>query len=292
MSFLFGLVLTSVGPVLSAHAQIRSAAICTEAFENDPSTNKPWLDQIWGAMDGCKNFVNTMNSMGASDFFFSTNQGEHHALETQSGVWEDMVENEDILYWVGHSGAWSTHGANLAGFKFQDRVFGENLRLGNEGRRLSVLAMHGCMVLEPNTITKGSNIIVQTSSGPVDTGVVAIDDAVQNVAPRWAATLAAGVRVLLGSWNTFIIGDSSHKGTVSGVGSDFATYMSNGMGISEAWWRAAYDGNSGNNPAAYATGANSADCHNRLLNMNLQNMNTSTFTPRWQTGWVRCEGLW
>jgi hypothetical protein len=107
-----------------------------------------------------------------------------------------------------------------------------NMRLGDTSRQLMVLASFSCSTL-------------QTSDG--NAAVLA----------RWSGAFSGGLVMTLGGHNLLYQGNPQSA-------TEFASRMQDGEAIGQAWLESTWYADNRNAPSAMATGANEADCWNRM----------------------------
>ncbi len=212
-----------------------------------------WQTSLPNACESAQQFSQLMLGSGATKVFQYENATGSIGTRTLEDAYDVVtkVEDADIMYFVGHGGAFSKSGASFPAHRRGLRAFSKNMRLGDEGRGLSILALQACAVGAwwPRHSGDGTS----TPEYPV----------AEILPKRWGAAMRGGLRIVVTAWD--------HGRDTADHGMWFAINLRLGYPIEEAWRRASQDSHSGNDPAAFATGTDNANCWDRLSNMRLAN---------------------
>jgi hypothetical protein len=197
------------------------------------------------------------------------------------------IEQVDIAYLATHSGAWHWFGADFAGKNFTEtggggtggfgvEAYSKRMRLGDEQRGLSVLALNGCTAVAG--AARGAGNGTTTPKYKV----------LEDYWTRWNGVFRGGLRIVLGNWDSQI--------SNSTIGSLFGKYVKQGLPLGTAWYRADREGKNTNDTAWGSFGNGESDCNSRMDSMTLQAMD---WFPRrrdgeiswWCRRWFSHDGI-
>lgn len=244
-------------------ADVKYGMICTQSSQPTPSKPDGWLGPYADLWAGCTEFHQALDPSGTRRFYWDSRHGEHHGFEEDS-PWESDIESTDLALIVGHGGAWSRMGADIAGYRISDEVFSKKMRLGDEGLGLSIFAIFACSTLAPYAADAGQR------PGPEDWwgNAVRFYHAEEDIAARWWKAMQGGLRIIVGSWD--VMYTDCGRASVRNFGRNLAA----GTGVWEAWRKASMDACSNQNPAVVASGTSRSNCLSRLNGIKLTNFNS------------------
>ncbi len=225
---------TAVANTQSYHSPLRIGVRCQNDYQNGWA---PSIDMYSMCGDY---FIPTISQTDNVDFYFNL-EGAQPAFQTGSGAEVCSgcggVNSVDFLFMGTHGGNWSNTDAVYAMWDYWTVASSANMRLGDVGQQLKILATYACDTFN-------------TSEG--------------HFIDRWYPAYAGGLKEGLGG-HDFLYDGNSQKGW------EFAARMQNGEPISNAWNEAVWYADNDNHPSAAVTGADSGDCWNRM-GMNLGTM--------------------
>lgn len=287
-----GTLAIALGLSGSAYA-LRYGAICNSSYAINPTGalntdgKQNWqVNQVNGPA-ACNAFLSHLSpSSNAWRFNWNTDHGEIHALEKQWPRWEsDYVESADIMFYLGHGGAFTVSDWLTAGAPYNDLVSSKDMCLGSTlpgatqatGQRgLSVLAIDSCYSLTPNpTLPAGVNKTGTEPPLPATATTPAInfparpfqDAAIGTVMGHWQHAMSCGLRMINGTWHEMAI---DRADVLAG---NYGTYLNNGRTFVDAWQAASSDQTpSQHAPATITSGLTPADCMDNLNNLKLSNL--------------------
>ncbi len=233
-----------------------------------------WQGELPNACASAEGFRDGMIAAGSTKVFNYNGTGTigTRILEDANDVWS-KVEDVDIMYLVGHGGAWSRSGASFPSYRDGLRAYSKNMRLGDEGRGLAVLVAQVCAVGAwwPRNAGDGTS----TPSYEVT----------ETLPIRWSSAFRGGLKLLLTSWD--------HGKDTKTNGAKFAANLSAGYTFQEAWKKAAFDSHGDNDPSVAATGTTTANCWDRLNDLKASNIRSTAY-PRLQDNQVGafCQNFW
>lgn len=230
---------------------------CQKSFEGRPD---PWLSTIEYANNRCNNFSNQMDNTTPRYFYFNLHGAQSHFYEDQYGENLD-TDNVDLCVVHSHGGSNSIE-AWISMWDWYTRAYFQNMRLGDDGRQLSILSQYVCSTLN-------------NSDGKFGT--------------RTANAWRGGLKYMTGS----------HDGLVSSYWTDdcladYAEYLQDGDKIKYAWRDGMYDTYEYQDIAVFATGSATYICDYRRDNMRWSNFDDNTTFPRLRDNTLKnaCGSFW
>ncbi|XXY51343.1 DUF6345 domain-containing protein [Sorangium sp. So ce269] len=225
-----------VEPVESVEQPIietrRYAAECTDAYQNN------WQGALAGAWTVCDRFVAELDNGSILDFYYDLH-GSAWFWHDGGDQEPDGLEEVDLFFTLTHGGAISAADAVWAMWDQNVLATTSNMRLGDEGRGLSILAQDSCETLK-------------------------IDS---NTWDRWDSVFRGGLRGTVGSHGTLNLGSAEFD-----LGKVFAQRLNAGDTVTTAWF-VANDTTAFNNQdtAVMFTGTDWGNCTNRRDTMTWSN---------------------
>ena len=214
-----------------------------------------WQNTLPYSWARCSNFNDELDDTDTKIWYYNL----------QGGKWwwegsgdQEGLETVNIVFANTHGGAWSNDSV-WAMWDQGDLAESGNMRLGNESWGTMIFSTYSCETL------KYDDGLMWTRMGPIFRG---------------------GLYISTGSQHTVWAG-----WTTDDVGADYADNLQHGYSIKEAWHDGAADWYVDNDLAVMTTGANSADCSNRMSFMTWQNIASWPRLRDSQIGWY-CYVAW
>lgn len=225
-------VLTSLITISALYADNWVGAKSQDQFESG------WLSASTYRHMTCGNFVNKMDSYSDStrQYWTEIKGAKWRYLEGDGEGYGYGIDNVDIYMNCSHGGI-SGNSFTIAMWDENDLVYSSQMRLGDDGRGLSIYTSYDCGQMNP-------------SSG---------------WSTRWSYLFKGGLRYASAFW-----GSSYNSEDTQYFGRHYAENLHNGLSLKYAWLNA-MDDYAGNTPAVMATGISSSSCDSRLSNMNWSN---------------------
>jgi hypothetical protein len=208
------------------HPRIEVGTRCQQEYQNGWQQDVGNSD-VWRR---CGNFNSQIGQTDNVDFYYNLH-GAKTVLEKTGdncGTGCGAADAVDLLYMNTHSGV----NATAAFWTMWDQgqyAVTSNMRLGDNGRQLMILATFSCSTL-------------LTSDG--------------NVWTRWFPPFAGGLVMTLGAHNLLYAGNDQSA-------TEFASRMQDGEPIGLAWLESTWYADNQNAPSAMFVGANADDCGRR-----------------------------
>lgn len=235
------------------HSPMHVGIRCQDDFEGN------WANTIDTYSMCGGNFLPTIQRTDWVDFYFNLHGASvafknGDPAETCNGC--GGADSVDFFFMNTHGGNWSNTDAVYAMWDWWSVASTANMRLGEAGQQLKILATYACDTF-------------QTSDG--------------HFIDRWYPAFAGGLRVGLGA-HDLVYDGNSQKGT------EFASRMQDGEPIGQAWNEAVWYADNNNHPSVAVTGVNSDDCWNRM-GANLASVQWTPSLRDGQIGYV-CWAGW
>ncbi len=212
-------------PLVDAGGKTGSA--CQKEYQNGWQTT---LNYAWA---NCSRFN---NEIGNTQFYYNLHGAEPYWEVTYDYY---MPEAVDLFYSETHGGAW-TGEAVWAMWDDGDLASSDDMMLGNENERLSILSTYSCATL-------------------------AHDD----IPGRYWRIMGGGTRFTTGSHDKFYDGSTTDE-----VGEDYADNLKDGDSIRYAWRDGVSDWYFAQDATAMTTGSSQSNCSNRRSGMKWNNYNS------------------
>jgi len=216
------------------------------SYQDDWQASNIWID------NQANGFREEMVAGGAAMFFSrDLGVGMEYQLEDSSlnSNADDTVGSDSVdIVLIG------THGGengSLTMWEKDHRAYVFRMRLGDDGRQLSLLALWACDTMDENG--SGANALDRFA--------------------RWANAFSGGLRYAVGFHNDHMLSITTNED-----GEDFAKKLNEGMTIRNAFnyamtdWAQDIGIMDDHDPTVAASGRNASDCERRLNGMTLDNM--------------------
>jgi len=210
---------------------------CTETYQNN-SSGVPWQALLPGAYTVCSRFNTELDNGSIFEFYYDMSGKQYYWHDTGDQA-DNSLEDVDLFFTLTHGGAINSTQAAWAAWDNNSLIVTSSMRLGDEGRMLSIFAQDSCETLKVDA----------------------------NTWARWDSVFQGGLRATVGSHGTLNLGTAEYD-----VGKVFAQQLNAGATIMNAWF-VANDTTAYNNQdtAVMFTGANQTDCENRRAGMTWNN---------------------
>lgn len=208
---------------------------CQEAFENG------WAVELRYAYRTCRRFNEELEETDTRLFYHNL-EGARWRFETDND--QNGLERVHLAFVLTHGGR-DLDGDQKAVWAMWDEWVDANswnMRLGNEGRGLSIFASYAC---ETHTVGDG------------------------HAWERWRNPFKGGLRYTVGSHGNLATGLPTDE-----CGQEFADNLQDGDVIYEAWRKAVREPSVDQDATAIASGYDAPDCYNRRDNMTWQNFSS------------------
>ncbi|MFZ5892996.1 MAG: DUF6345 domain-containing protein [Myxococcota bacterium] len=205
---------------------------CTESYESN------WQAALPGAFTVCSRFNTEADNGSIFEFYYDLWNKQFYWHNTGDHA-DNSLEDVDLFFTLTHGGAINSTNAAWAMWNNGALATTSNMRLGDEGRMLSIFAQDSCETLKVDA----------------------------NTWARWDSVFAGGLRATVGSHGTLNLGTAEYD-----VGKVFAQRLNAGDTIMQAWF-VANDTTAFNNQdtAVMYTGTNQSNCETRRGNMTWNN---------------------
>jgi hypothetical protein len=205
---------------------------CTEDYENN------WQAALPGAYTTCSRFNTELDNGSIFEFYYNM-QGKQYYWHDTGDHADNSLEDVDLFFTLTHGGAINNTQAAWATWDDPDLAVTTSMRLGDEGRGLSMFAQDSCETLKVDAYTW----------------------------TRWDSVFRGGLRGTVGSHGTLHLSSAEYD-----VGKVFAQKLNAGWTFKSAW-SYANDITAYNNQdaAVMFTGTNLANCESRRDNMTWNN---------------------
>jgi hypothetical protein len=221
---------------------------CQKSFEDG------WRDSRSYANNNCNGFASQMDNTTTKHFYFNLHGARSHLIE--NGYGENLdTDNVDLLVISTHGGAWSATESTLCMWDKNTRVFYHEMRLGNDGRQLSILSTYACQTMKWDG----------------------------NFGNRTRNAWRGGLKYMTGSHDTVV---SSYW--TDDCLEDYASYLQDGDKIKYAWKDGMYDTYIAQDVIAAASGTNCDNSAYRKNNMRWNNFDNNTNFPRIRDNSIGC----
>lgn len=204
---------------------------CTGSYQND------WLPAQTDGVQTCNNFGSKLSATATQKFYYNLKSKQYYWHDTGDQA-TNSLEDVDLFFSDTHGGAWTGTYSEYAMWDDSVLATTDKMRLGDEGRGLSIFAVLSCHTLQSN------------------------DGAFWG---RWGKALSGGLRATLGSHGEVFIGLNAPAGT------QFASLLNQGSTFKSAWASAFGSTAAANDLAVAFTGTTLADCQSRRDNMTWNN---------------------
>jgi hypothetical protein len=223
---------------INANCTYYARSKASETFEDE------WQKELSSSFEVCFNFSDRMAD------YSDTCRKDKTALKNErlrfvdnSGVEDNDkgLDTVDIIMVCTHGGAWDDV-FTIVMWDNNTRVFSDEMRLGDDGRGLSIYTSYTCNIMKPD----------------------------EDIWNRWEKIFKGGLKYASAFWEA-----SKHGSAAKGLGEKYANLLHGSGATLKYSWLDAMDDYTGNTPAVMASGVSVEHCEMRRDTMLWSNFKNS-----------------